>query len=246
MSFFLLLFIKRKSSSLVIVTAHYNEDLEWLRKSKYPVVLCDKPGAKVSSFTPDKKCTLDVNRGRESSSYLKYIVEHYDNLPERIAFIHGHEETYHQKYPKHILETIDDARKDLDFVSLNNWLHMKKRVCESETFMGTPCGDWTAAFDDMKEHWETLFKPIVKYDMPDYFRFDASAQFIVSRKAILRHPKKAYQNLLDYMIDPNGNDFVRGVVMEFLWQSILSDVKNDVCSNMKECSYEEYKKSHFI
>jgi hypothetical protein len=93
-----LLFVKKKSN-LVIVTAHYNEDLEWLKKSRHPVVLCDKPGAKSSSFTPDKSCTLNVNRGREASSFLKYIVENYDRLPERIAFIHGHEETWHQRYP---------------------------------------------------------------------------------------------------------------------------------------------------
>ena len=123
-SFVLLLLIKKKSS-LVIVTTHYNEDLEWLKKSKYPVVLCDKPGAKSSSFIPDKKCTIDVNKGQEASSYLKYIIENYDNLPERIAFIHGHEESYHQKYPKHILEAIDDARTDLDFVSISNWIHQQ-------------------------------------------------------------------------------------------------------------------------
>jgi hypothetical protein len=231
--------------SLVIVTAHYNEDIEWLRKTKYPVVLCDKPGAKSSSFTPDKSCTLPVNKGREASSYLKYIVENYDRLPDRIAFIHGHEETVHQKYPKHILKAIDDA-KDLDYVSLNNWIHMKKRVCETDTHLGTECGSWTAAFDDMKEHWESLFKPIVKYEMPEYFRFDASAQFVVTRKAIQRHPKEVYQKLLDYMIEDGQNDFVRGVVMEFMWQSIFSDTRNDVCDTMNECSNEEYRKTRFI
>lgn len=30
---------------LVIVTAHWNEDLSWLKKSKWPVIVCDKEGA---------------------------------------------------------------------------------------------------------------------------------------------------------------------------------------------------------
>jgi hypothetical protein len=240
----IILLVPRRNSSLVIVTAHYNEDIEWLKKSKYPVVLCDKPGAKSSSFTPDKSCTLQVNKGREASSYLKYIVENYDRLPDRIAFIHGHETAGHQKYPKHLLQAIDDA-KELDYVSLNNWIHMKKRVCETDTYLGTECGSWTAAFDDMKEHWESLFRPIVGFDMPEYVRFDASAQFVVTRKAIQRHPKESYQKLLDYMIEDGQNDFVRGVVMEFMWQSIFSDTRNDVCENMKECTDKENRKKMF-
>jgi hypothetical protein len=101
------------------------------------------------------------------------------------------------------------------------------------------------AFDDMKENWETLFKPIFGFDMPEYVRYDASSQFIVSRKVILRHPKETYQKLLDYMIEEGQNYYVRGVVMEFLWQSLFTDVKNDICNRIKDCSDEGYRKFHF-
>lgn len=242
-SLILLVSIKKRHS-LVIVSAHYNEDLEWLKKSKHKVVVCDKAGSKPSSFTPDAKCTLDVNKGREPSSYLKYIVEHYDNLPERVAFIHGHEDAHHQRYPKHILQAIEDARPDLDFVSLNNLINLKMRVCETKNYLGTECGNWTAAFDNMKERWETLFKPILGFDMPEYFRFDMGAQFIVSRKAIHRHPKETYQKLLDYMLEPD--DYLHGVVLEFLWQSLFTDVKNDICNRIKDCSDEGYRKFHYF
>lgn len=245
-------FMHRKR--LVIVTAHYSEDLEWLKKSKYPVILCDKPGAKSSSFTPDKKCTLNVNRGREASSYLKYIVEYYDNLPDRIVFLHGHENAVHQKYPKHLLQAIDDARKDLDFVSLNNFINLKKSHGEPPKLpvheYSQEFGDWKPAFDDMKENWETLFKPIVGFDMPEYFRFDISAQFIVTRKAIHRHSKHVYQKLLNYVIEDGKNDHTRGAVLEFLWQSIFTDIKNDLCNEptdpmYKECTNENYLRSRF-
>lgn len=30
------------------------------------------------------------NVGREAPAYLSWIIEHYDNLPDRTVFIHGH------------------------------------------------------------------------------------------------------------------------------------------------------------
>ena len=206
----IILMVPRRRSSLVIVTAHYNEDLEWLKKSKYQVVLCDKPGAKSSSFTPDKSCTLDVNKGQEASSYLKYIVENYDRLPDRIAFIHGHEETYHQKYPKHLLEAIDDARKDLDFVSLDNWIHLQVRndrdfpdikVHKNSHTPGT--GHEQVVL--IQDHWNFL-KTFVKFDiMPQYLRYNGHAQFIVSRNAIYKHSKETYKKLLPFVIDTDND-----------------------------------------
>jgi hypothetical protein len=133
-----------------------------------------------------------------ASSFLKYIVENYDRLPERIAFIHGHEETHHQRYPGHILQAIDDARIDSDFINLNNDIHLEKSSCSTkipESKVTTTC-DFTHVFSLMKKDWETLFKPIVKFDMPEYLRFGAHSQFITTRRAIQRHTKEQYQKLL--------------------------------------------------
>lgn len=243
-----------KKPKMVIVTAHYNEDLEWLKTSKYPVIVCDKLGSNKSSFTPDKKCSLDINRGREASSYLKYIIENYDTLPDKIIFLHGHETAVHQKYPKHLLQAIDDARDDIEFVSLNNFINLKKSHGDPPKLPihqdAQEFGDWKPAFDDMRENWENLFKPIVGFDMPEYFRFDISAQFIVTRKAIHRHTKETYKKLFDYVVDTNGNDHTRGAVLEFLWQSIFTDTKNDLCNEpndpmYKECTNENFRKTRF-
>ena len=46
-----------------------------------------------------------TNRGNEASSYLQYIVEHYDNLPEWSIFIHGNEYSHH--------DTIHMSLKDI-------------------------------------------------------------------------------------------------------------------------------------
>jgi len=87
--------------SLTIITAHWKEDLTWLKNADVPVVLIDKEGAEPSPFVPQHTIP---NYGLEASSYLKYIVENYENLPDHVAFIHGHETSVHQNHDRPLLE----------------------------------------------------------------------------------------------------------------------------------------------
>lgn len=82
---------------MIIVANHWNEDLEWLKKSKYPVVIIDKVGSALSCFEPTM---VLENKGGAESSYFKYIIENYENLPDNVAFLHGHETAYHQRHPR--------------------------------------------------------------------------------------------------------------------------------------------------
>lgn len=252
---FLFCILKHDDESIVVVSSHYNEDLEWLKKSPWKVIVCDKPGASKFSFPSDPSCTLNINRGREASSYLKYIIENYDNLPSKIAFIHGHEESYHQKYPKHLLEAIRDARTDdFEYISLNNVVNLKK---DANTRPGLPrhtdreFGDHPKVFEEMRKTWSDVFAPIFGPKIPEYFRFDGGAQFIVSRRAIHRHGKDVYQRLYNFVMDPSGDDWARGVIMEFTWHMLFTGSSHDVCNEPSDlvmyenCTDEAYRSSRF-
>ena len=71
--------------SLVIVASHWKEDINWLKKSKFPVILIDKIDSDPSWMKPSY--IIEKNTGKEVPSYLIYIIENYENLPERMAFI---------------------------------------------------------------------------------------------------------------------------------------------------------------
>ncbi len=61
-----------------IVVARYNEDLSWISEGDKYVKVYDKgPGGNLP------------NIGRESHTYLTYIVENYDNLPDVVFFTQG-------------------------------------------------------------------------------------------------------------------------------------------------------------
>ena len=104
---------------VTIVTSHWKEDLTWLKKSEFPVVLIDKEGADPTCFEPSY---VIPNKGLEASVYLKFIIERYNDLPDHVAFIHGHETAHHQKHSRPLLELIRNANtKKYDFISLNHW-----------------------------------------------------------------------------------------------------------------------------
>lgn len=241
---------------LVIVTSHYKENLDWLSASPWRVVVCNKKGADAISFTSDESCSLDINKGREASSYLKYIVSNYHSLPKYIAFLHGHEEAGHQHHPYGILKAIDEAKKeDFSFISLNNQIDLKKESGEAPVLprhhQSQEFGDHPVVWKEMRKHWSSIFEPIFNEPLPNYFRFDCGAQFIVSSEAVHRHPKEVYEKLLNWLTEPECDDWARSVAMEFMWHSLFTGAPFDICNDpsdphlYSQCSDEIYRKSRF-
>lgn len=172
------------SYDLVIVTSHYREDLEWLRASKYPVVVYTKEGGTTPAIKATCKCQ---NFGKEASVYLKYIIDNYYNLPKWVAFLHGHETAWHQKLGMPILEAIDRAKKDrYGFISLNNCF-IDDRNPSNQTYRLA------------LQHWDKNFRPWLKMDAPFDVYHDCCAQFIVAKHRIQRHPKQAYIDWLELL-----------------------------------------------
>ena len=107
-----------RDTDYVIVSSHFNEDLGWLKRSPYPVVVCSKLHSD-AALPIDQKCSSPINKGKEVTAYLKFIIEYYDDLPKNVAFIHGHEKAWHQHLDIFDAIKCADARK-YGFVSLNN------------------------------------------------------------------------------------------------------------------------------
>ena len=198
--------------SLTIVTSHWKEDLTWLTKSKFPVVLIDKEGADPSPFVPQH---VIPNLGLESTAYLKYIIENYDNLPEAVAFIHGHETAPHQNHDRPLLEVIEGANwSKYGFIPLGNthW---------AEGFLDefVPTKDGISYVVRLHTFFQSLCIPI-KGGIPDKgapWIHDLGAQFVVTRERILANPKKLYEGW--YYIFNNNLDFTKefAYIMEKTW-----------------------------
>ena len=204
-------------SDMVIVTAHFTEDVAWLADASFPVVVCTKHGGTRPAIAPDDRCTLP-NAGREATSYLKFIYEYYYGLPRHVAFLHGHETAWHQRLPFPMMEAIVRAKTTrFGYVNVNNTpLHdhdLTKNTGHIHTML--------------HELWPAHFEPFLGPE-PRVIRQMCCAQFVVSRERIQSLPRRAYKRWLDMfeqrVFAPFGKtDYDLAVAFEYLWPLIFGD-----------------------
>jgi hypothetical protein len=177
-----------------ICSSHYKEDLDWLKNYEHRVHIVHKEGG-----SPIDNATYTMpNVGCEAGSYLKFILERYDTLPDHVAFIHGHEDAYHQNGGVPLLDLIRTANiEKYGFIDLNNaWRCM---ISSSQFNM----------YDkELKE---------LGIRVPPLFITCSGAQFIVSKECIQRNSKDYYEKLFTYMYEKSS-----AIMLEYLWQYIFT------------------------
>jgi hypothetical protein len=169
----------------------------------------------------DERLRSRLNLGREASAYLRFIVQYYDSLPKHIAFIHGHEHAWHQKYPGTLLDAISKAKRhEYDFISLNI-----TRPGPDEIKPGNR--NW----DIVQDAWPLYFERDVGITIPERIRnLELGAQFVVSRKQILKYPKSVWEKWLgltkgniDMSFIENGTFYFIPWLFEYTWHIIFGE-----------------------
>jgi hypothetical protein len=197
-----------------IVSSQFEEDVDWLKKSDLPVVLVSKKqGARDRSFFAHHSMP---NKGFEFGSYLWFICNYWDSMPEKVAFIHGHEFAHHQSMP------IFDAIKtfgDCDFHGLNGPRHS---ACHY-FFKGLP-HPWFGL--DFSEIWSLLGMSEVCAP-PERIVCQGGTQCIVSRDRIKSHPRRFYERILREIMK-SQDDRKLGFVLEMIWHIIFGVQSTDL------------------
>ena len=185
-----------------IIISKYKEDVSWTsRFKKSSIIIYDKSGEKSPYISLP-------NIGRESHTYLTYIIDNYDNLSEYTCFLQGNPFD-HLVYT---IEHIDDMNLDnIDFFSL--------------------CKEFSCNLNGAPDHPNLNIKELIfdKYFIIniDTIKFAVGAQFIVSRKAILNRSKRFYELLLKEFLrtdieDLYYNDNKMPWVLERVWYYIFN------------------------
>jgi hypothetical protein len=203
----------------MILASHYSENLTWLvNQSQYDFIVYSKNEAEVSKYgiSPERVVLLP-NKGKETSSYLKFIIDRYDSLPDHVAFCHGHDTAWHQD--RTVLEALQNYRGQ-EFYTLNNPYY------RNLLFEGCPD---QIVWDHMKLAWHCIDLPF-----PSKLEHTMSAQFVAPRESILRNPLSFYQKCYDWMMDQTVLDDLRlGIMFEQLWYYFLTHktVEPRLCSH---------------
>jgi len=186
-----------------VVVSRYKKNTDWtnsLRLEKYNtnIMIYDKEN-------PSNPYNVPINRGREASVYLKYIVDHYNDLPEYTFFIHDEDYSWHHigSIEERFVEAINS--KELYF-NINCYnLQPFSHITEKEELM-----EW---YNEFVEPYIPIDKLPNKDWLPGY---KACAQFLVHKNLIQHLPIEFYKNLYNWIINYE-KDTLSGFFLEWTW-----------------------------
>ena len=136
-----------------------------------------------------------MNIGNEATSYLEYIIDNYDRIPDIVYFCHGHNDSYHQDYTNEFLINNIDINKITGFLNTNNYYNIINNT-KTETLLrnqsitdNKPYRILIDVFDEYLSKYKIL---------PDEISAYSCAQFFVTRDLIKSNTKEFYQECLDW------------------------------------------------
>jgi hypothetical protein len=141
-----------------IVIARYNENIDWIKNINFDFIVYNKGSNDLNISN-----TLIQNKGRESDTYLNFILDYYNNLPEQIIFCQGN--------------PFDHCENFIDLIN--------KEYTEDLVYLA-----YYIATDDDRgcpNHCGLNIKEILldlNLENPEKFTFSAGAQYIVSKELI--------------------------------------------------------------
>lgn len=195
----------------IIVSSHYNEDLRWMKNLEIPVLVASKEGSNLDKYSFDGSYTINKipNVAREAGSYLWYIINHWNKLPKKIFFIHGHEFAYHQRVG---IKEATSLYKNFDYYDFNHFYRYHWVYHEKKQSLFTSL--W-------KDFLEKRFG-----SCPDRIVCDLCAQFVVDRNIIKQNSLEFYEKIYNLILNKysklgNRINYQIGAFFEITWHILF-------------------------
>ena len=193
--------IKLKNNFLVV--SNYYNDISWIPEYTDDYIIYDQSEIEMYPDTIDKnKVIKNDHLGHNIYDYCTYIINNYENLPERVLFATGN------IFPRHIpKEYFDRLMNNKFFTPFEYWKKHKEYYkkgflicffssdggfCEINNSHYLNQTHPTKYFHNYNDFLRFCFiDPVI----PKYIRFAPGANYIVPRENILKIPKIFYENL---------------------------------------------------
>lgn len=170
---------------------------------------------------PTANLTVAKNKGRESTAYLSFIIDHYHKLPNYMLFLHAARYQWHNEDPMYDgVPPIQNLQ--LPYVDEEGYVNMRCTWllgCPSEIH---PAGysSKTDGVAETNEAYPEVMKVLLPgTPVPEAVGVHCGAQFAVSKKMILQRPLSDYQKIRDWLWETSLPDNVSGRVLEYMWHS---------------------------
>ncbi|KAN0121873.1 Protein of unknown function (DUF3431) domain containing protein [Hyaloscypha variabilis] len=195
-------------------------DLEWTKHLKVPNLrvipyIANRPTAK---YHPPS------NRGNEAISYLTYVYEFYDKLPDIAIFTHGSDWSWHIDGALNYSTAYAIEHLDLDEVRRRQYVNLRVswlRACPN--WINTSVTTWSADVDPKLRPEERFMKTAFQENFPGdpvplVLSQPCCSQFAVTREAIQSNSREQYKMQIDWLQNTRLESEVSGRVWEHMWQ----------------------------
>ncbi|MCJ1438568.1 hypothetical protein MMC27_007958 [Xylographa pallens] len=163
------------------------------------------------------------NKGHEVMVYLTYIIDHYEQLPEIIIFMHAHRHAWHNSdlLGFDAIEMIQ--RLNSERVIRHGYMNLR---CAWDP----GCPEWLHPYETgellskqeqglLARSWSELF-PLDP--LPTVLGQACCAQFAVSRERVLSISRQRFVFYRDWLLRTPLTDYFSGRIWEFVWQYVFT------------------------
>lgn len=201
-----------------VIVSRYKDNTNWVNKLTSPYTIIDKENT--------------TNVGNEAWSYIRFLIDNYYNLPDRMLFVHGHENSYHQDYTTWYIA--NNLNWNLEFMNINSRRFEEQYISLINDFENNERNYRKSYELWIKTPWKNVFG---QFPIPHTLTFLGHAQFLVSKNYVLRHPVQFYKHILNWLetttLDKdlyigdirnfNRNEsYVSARVLEYTWHYIFT------------------------
>ncbi len=234
----------------VLVVARYKEDLSWLERVpvQYDICIYNKSNSPCRGFEPNGRITVKQlpNKGKEADTYCRYILEHYEDLPERIVFCQGdpfaHSPAFLSLLERHdrwngfqsltsrFVDTIP-PKEVFDKFS-EDGTYIERMSCfslGSIRFHDRGVAQLSDAYlrayrlprgtNIMKHHFDAIGLSHVIDETTEVISFNYSAMFAVEARDVLIHGRQIYENMIRRLEHP---DWFEPSISERVWMTMFT------------------------
>jgi hypothetical protein len=184
------------------VVSRYNKNTDWV----YKLDKVDKFFI-YDKMKPTNPYNVPVNKGNEASVYLKYIIDHYNDLADYTFFVHDEEYSWHHS------GTIE---QQLNYALDSN---QKYYNINDQCVLGSILSHrW---YGDILSWYDTYIEkyiPISSLPSKDFTQnHRGSAQFLVHKSILTSLPLEFYVNLYNWIITTPMENGKSGRFLEWTW-----------------------------
>jgi len=207
---------------LVVTAVGPSTTPEWLDRLEIPFVAYSRgkrPTRRHYVYIPG-------SFGFEAAVYIKFILDCWDQLPSRTAFIHGHEIAYHNGNMTELLRRLRWARHE--YANLNVVPIKGTGFVEGQPFTTLYIPMRSTArhpWDWVNASWADLFEADLG-PIKDTWQKHDYAQFMASAASIRRWPRSLWLRIYLWLMRGTFRSDRSGRVLEWTWTWLMTGSTN--------------------